>query len=143
MWSVNGNLDGDSAGDPDLWWIELKAAPAEDHFVTNRGGDLNELLAEADRAATDGDVLGSEVRAKMPGQRGLELHAAVVGVAVDRVGSPVDGGTDAGQRAEHGFVAGQLDGARHRFAGHINRQPSQLGSQAGGHVDSICGGCVR
>ncbi|AGL29255.1 hypothetical protein J113_26325 [Mycobacterium tuberculosis CAS/NITR204] len=73
------HLDGDSAGDPDLWWIELKAAPAEDHFVTNRGGDLNELLAEADRAATDGDVLGSEVRAKMPGQRGLELHAAVAG----------------------------------------------------------------
>ena len=52
------------AGDLDQRRIQLEAAPAEDHLVARRGGDLNELLAQADRTAADGDVLGGEARAQ-------------------------------------------------------------------------------
>ncbi len=48
-------------------------------------------------------------------------------------------GTDAGQRANTvSLLARQW--RRHRLPGTQTRQPSQLGSQAGGHVDGICGG---
>ena len=126
MWSVNGTWIGGRAGDLDLRRVQLKTAPPEDHLVARRGGDLNELLAQADRTATDGDVLGSEIRTEVFGQRRLELHAAVVGVAVDDVGGSLDGRAHAGQRAEDGFVAGQFDGARHRLTRNINWQPGQL-----------------
>ena len=144
MWSVNGTWIGGGAGHLNLRRIQLKAAPAEDHLVAHRRGDLHELLAQAHRAAADGDVLGRRSRrTHMAGQRGLELYAAVVGVAVDQVGGAFDGGADAGQRAEHRLVAGKFDGARHGLAGNVNRQPGQRGPQAGGHFDSICCGCVR
>ena len=90
------------------------------------GGDLDQLLAQADRTAPHGDLLGREVQ--VLGECVLEFEAAVVGVAVDDVGRPLDRRANAGQRPEHRLVAGQLDGARNRLARHVNGEPVQLGT---------------
>ena len=103
--------------------------------------DPNELLAQADRAAPDRDLLGREVQ--VVGECRLEIHAPVVGVAVDEVGSPFDRGPDAGQRAEHRLVAGQFDGTGHGLAGHVDAKPCQLVAQAGSHFDSLRPDCVQ
>ena len=77
------------------------------------------------------------------GQRRFEVDAAVVRVAVDGVGGPLDSGADAGQRPEDGLVAGQFDRARDRLAGNVRRQLGHFGAEASGHFDSICLACVR
>src|ERR1700730_1176006 len=77
----------------------------------------------------------------MLGQCGLELNAAVVRVAVDDVGGPLNCRADTGQRAEYRLVAGEFDRTRHRLAWDVNWEPGQHGTQAGTHFDSICRGC--
>ena len=144
------DLDSGGAGEADLQRVDLEAAPAEQHLVARRGADLDELLAQAHRSAADGDVLGSPTAgAARPsgvqvfGQGRFEVGAAVVRVAVDAVGGPLDRRPDAGQRALHGLVAGQFDRARDGLAGYVDRQLGQFGAQASGHFDSICPACVR
>ena len=61
VWSVSGTWTAVAPASADLQRVDLEAAPAEQHLVADRGGDLDELLAQADRSATDGDVLGREV----------------------------------------------------------------------------------
>src|SRR4051812_16599418 len=73
----------------------------------------------------------------MLGEAFSEFDVSVVGVAVDRVGRRRDRGPHAGQWAVDGFVAGDLDGARHRPAWRIGRQIGQLGAQTGGHAISL------
>ena len=148
------HLDRGGACRADLQRVDLEAAPAVHHLVADGRGDLDELLAQADRTAPHRDVLrreGSVVH--VLGQVILQLDVPVVRVAVDDVGGLVDGGPHAGQRAVHRLVAGDLDRTRHRLARGVGGQIGQLGAQTGGHPTSLwvaelrfafhCRRCVR
>ena len=133
------HLHRGGAGGADLQRVDLEAAPAVQHLVADGGGDLDQLLAQADRPAADGDVLRGEGPVDVLGQALLQLDVAVVGIAVDVVGGLLDRGPHAGQRPVHRLVAGDLDGARHRLARGIGGQIGQFGAQAGGHATSLWG----
>jgi hypothetical protein len=107
------------AGDPDLQRVHLERAPAEHHLVAGRGGDLDELLAQADRTASGGNMLRSEIH--VLGQALFEFDVTVVGIAVQGVGGLLDRGSHPGQRPVHGLVAGQFDRTRDGLARCIRR----------------------
>ena len=132
------HLDGRGAGGAHLQRVDLEAAPAEQHLVADGRGDLDQLLAQADRPASDRDVLGREgTVVDVLGQAFLELDIPVVGIAIDVVGGLLDGGPHAGQRPVHRLVAGDLDRARHRLARGVCGQVGQFGAQTGGHPTSL------
>ena len=87
MWSRQRHLHGRGARGADLQRVDLEAAPAEHHLVADGGGDLDELLAQADRPAAHRDVLrGEGAVVDVLGEAFPQLDVAVVGVAVDGVG---------------------------------------------------------
>ena len=129
------HLDGGGARGAGLQRVDLEAAPAVDHLVADRRGDLDELLAQAHRPAADRDVLGGEV--DVLGQPLPQLDVAVVRVAVDGVGGLLDGRPHAGQRPVHRLVACDLDRTRHRPARRVGRQIGQFRAQTGGHPTSL------
>ncbi len=137
MWSVSGTWHRGGAGGAGLQRVDLEAAPAEQHLVADGRGDLDQLLAQADRPAADGDVLGGEI--DVLGQPVLELDVAVVRVAVDVVGGLLDGRPHAGQRAVHRLVAGELDRARHRLARRVGRADRPARGAGGRSPDQSMG----